>query len=256
MKKLLVMLGGVMILVASGCQVDDGNFESLEVDYFGEAQTISVSAEDWCAEDCVVDPETGVMYIRSEGDGMFYVEGTDRIGEEAQAEVYDAIKAAEAEWGRFAIYTSESLGLTFEYPAFSGEDAVYVVENLDDGGETGDVDVMVGDVVVANLSVEWIDSPTGGTGDMAYHLSSILTNDIDKCDVAYQEEWKGRDVYNFQASVSPYSDDFDESCRINSDIYVFAEQPNKVVIVSGGQGIVFEKSNDTDTFFESIMLFQ
>ena len=86
-----------------------GGVEALEVDYFGETKTIYVASIDWCGDDCVVDPETGVMYIRSEGDGMFYVEGTDRISEEVQATMlnYDNIED-------YVMFTATAEGNAYE----------------------------------------------------------------------------------------------------------------------------------------------
>ncbi|MBT7484541.1 membrane lipoprotein lipid attachment site-containing protein [Candidatus Peregrinibacteria bacterium] len=150
------------------------------------------------------------------------------------------------------IYSSDSLGLDFEYPSKSYGENVSLQEDLSEDGETGVVSLMTDESVIASLSVEMIDSPTGGEG-MINHLWTILLNKSEACSIEEISITEEKEVYGFNSQVFPFGDDFDENCRLNTNIYYFPEQVNKVVGVGTGQAPAFEQAINED-FLNSINL--
>ncbi len=156
---------------------------------------------------------------------------------------------------QYLTYESDSLGLSFEYPASEG--AIISEDlNADQNGETGTVTIFVPNGNTTILSVEWIDSPTE-TDNMAEHLQVILLDNSEYCKITEKSITTEKETYNFSTLVSPYEDsNSDPNCQILSEIYYFPAQANKVVIVGSGQTPPFTETEYTEHFYDSIELFE
>ncbi len=150
-------------------------------------------------------------------------------------------------------YNSDTLGLTFEYPSKSFGESVSLQEELSETGEIGEVSLMVEERVIASLSVEMIDSPTGGTGDMTHHLWTILLSESEACAIEEVSITDEKEIYGFDSLVYPFGDEFDSNCLLTSKIYYFPEQVNKVVVVDTGKTEAFEVDVNPD-FLDSVKL--
>ena len=147
-------------------------------------------------------------------------------------------------------YKSDSLSLSFSYPNSTNGNEVTVEEalNSDQNGEIGSISLVSNGSVIADISVEWRDSP-GAT------IEGILLSNSDTCSLEVSEQSSEKTVYNFATSASPYSDEFDPNCQILAQVYAFTAQPNKFAVISTGQAPPFSEE-ETSAFFDSIKLFQ
>lgn len=149
----------------------------------------------------------------------------------------------------YLTYTSDSLGLSFEYPATG----VSITEDLDtdQDGEIGTVTLTADNGNTTNLSVEWIDSPTL-TGNMAKHLWTLLLYSNPSCELTEESITTDKEIYGLALSDTGVVGD----CDMFNDVYYFPAQVNKAVTISSGQEPSFSDSDVNQHFLDSIRLFQ
>jgi len=140
-------------------------------------------------------------------------------------------------------YSSDSLGLTFDYPSVSYGEVVVVVEE----GDT--VSLETGGVSIAGMSVKMMDS---SEGEMVARLNQMFLNNSEACSVEELSVTEDKEVYRFDSHVFPFGDEFDANCLLTSNIYYFPTHADKVVVVGSGQAALFETQEFNSAFFDSI----
>mgnify|MGYP003965461201 CR=1 FL=1 len=140
-------------------------------------------------------------------------------------------------------YTSEDLGLSFEYLDLSYEQEVTVSEE----GDT--VSLLVEDVSIADLTVKEVDV----SSDVLVALNAVLLNNSEACVVEALYVGEDKSIYGFDSVVYPFGDEFDDNCLLTAGIYVYPGVTNKVVLIDSGHAAPYD-GEETEAFANSISL--
>jgi len=142
----------------------------------------------------------------------------------------------------FTLYSSEVIGLTFAYPAQEG---VFIDEDI----AIRSVSVNASGTTAATMRVRELE----GEGSVEEKLTATFLADSRTCELALMNSTDSRDVYVFETSESPYSEDFDADCKLLSIVYAYPGNEDEVIVVSTGQTPPFS-AEDTAAFFDTIQL--
>lgn len=171
--------------------------------------------------------------------------------EETILEVAEPAVLSEAVDG-FITYTSNELGLTFDYPEVSYEKANSVTEE----GNVVTLWTQEGEENLRELLTIRVKElrPEEAYHSFEEYLNATLLDNSESCRIELSKEEDDMVVFAFNSEVALYENDFDENCEIYTTIQYYKDQPAYFALVGHGQDAPFELE-DTEKFYDSIHLF-